>query len=257
MQKHIKIAMSAFIVALTLTHAPKAQAGVIDDIFATVDRQLQNVNNLYNSLKDKFEELSKTADVEIRNIKGALGLPDLEDIAASAEEELKKQGRLDELGALETQLEAEAITSHAQTILGQDGQEVAKQTQEALNDAVATVAALENQANGRQVSQEVLKDIAAQNTQIAAINQTLNSSLQELNRTTAYNNRAIAKQLKQQKNSQISERREKQAMANAELEALAVVRGNLHGSRPCPKGTKEAFITSRNGEPINPIKVCR
>lgn len=257
MKKHIKIAISALILTLILAHAPKAQAGALSDIFATVDQQLENVNNLYTNLKNKFEELGESVDIQIDNIKGALGLPDLEEIAASAEEELAKEGRLDELGALKTHLEAEAITNHAQTILGQNGQQLTKQTQQALADAVSTVAALESQANDRQVSQEVLKDLAAQQTQMAVINNSLNSSMQELNRTTAYNNRAIAKQIRQQKNAQINELRKKQTIVNTELAALSVLQKNLHGSRPCPKGSKTAFITTKDGQPINPIKVCQ
>ena len=253
----LKYTTSLIVMVLLIGCSQPAAANPINDIVQTINKEINKAKQFFDSLVSELDKIENEAGIVINNVKGELGLLDLKQAENSIETELEKKGELNQAETLKTIVEAKAIASHSDSILGTKGQQEARQTQYAVNNSVETVAALEKQASNSTITQDVMKQIAAQNSQMAAINSSVFNSLEGLKQTTAYNNRAVAKQIMQQKTAELKQTQEKQASINNELAAVAIFKTNLYGSRPCKNGQKTAFITKENGVPIAPKKICQ
>jgi hypothetical protein len=252
MLKHLSHKLAIAFLLLASAQAP-AKAGSVGDIFNSINKEINKVNQFFDGLVKEVEGLKNGVGSIVSKARGQLGLPDLKEVETSVEAELTKTGELAQLDATQTYIEAETIKTHADSILGAEGQENAKNVQVAVNDAAQAVAALEIQASKRGITQEVMKDIAAQQTQLAAQNSALNESLLGLKQTTAYNNRAIAKQIQQQQKVEAQKTQERQEINNTELGAISVLKSNLFAKTHCTNGQKTVFV-DKNGNPATVAK---
>lgn len=241
---------------LILGISSPASANPITDFIDSVQSGIDRAVGYYDGFVDQINNVFDNADITVQNVKGELGLPDLEQIERSIEEELAENGGIANSETLKTYVEIEAIQSHANSVLGAEGQNIDKQSIDASTEAVETVAALERQGNGRTVTQEVMKDLLKQQTQLAGLNSATNKSLIELKQSTAYNNRALAKQIKQNEYAKQKQLQDEISGINAELAVIDLLKKNLYASKPCARGEQTVFITQENGKPIPPRKTC-
>lgn len=258
MKKKIIPNILGVIVTFILVAAPApAQANPIADFFRDTNRELQNAVKFYESLIDDLNSIGRDNDIVIQNAKGKLELPDLEKIEDSITNQLDNNGDLNKAGNIITAVKSSAINAHSNSILSTEGQETDAEALETVTDAVATIAAIEAQSQNRDVSQEVLKDLAEQQAHLAVINGSLNKSLVELKQTTAYNNIAVAKSIQQQQNAAQRLHQESQGTMITEIAITELLKANLYGSKRCQPGQQTVFITQEQGQSIPPRKECR
>lgn len=234
-----KVFVLALIVSLGISKP--ASAGPVDDFLSLINQELNSVKEFFNKLKTEIGDLGQELGITITGISGDLGIIDLEATENEIKEQLDNNNDLANLETVKAIVETNTIVAHADSIVGVEGQELAQKKQEEIDNSVKLVQALENQANNREITQEVLKDISAQNSQLAAINSSVFNSLEDLRQTTAYNNRALARQLKQQAAAKNQEKQEKMTLLNGELTAIAMLQDTLTPRQPCETNQTERF----------------
>lgn len=257
MKKIVQTGIGVISTIMLISVAAPARANPIIDFLNDATRGLENAARFYESLVDEIDSIGADNDIVIQNVHGDLELPDLEKIEASIEEQLDNKDSLSKVDSILTYVESEAIKSHSNSILGTEGQKADAQSIQIVDDAVAAVAAIEAQGNGRGVSQEVLKDLLKQQTQMAGINSSLNKELIELKQTTAYNNRAVAKSIEQQQNAALEREQRNRGTMVTEIAVAELLKANLYGSKRCGAGQETVFVTQENGVSIPPRKECR
>lgn len=153
-----------------------------------------NINSFFNSVLGKFSGyfqetkseltaainenwggLKKEATTATNNSTGTMGLPDPVSSADNLKDQLKDKGSWNESNTVEgaiaasSKLERETTRATVESILGQVGQERTKNEIEATQQTIADVQDLASQAQNMDASQNILKAIAAQNSQIVSM----------------------------------------------------------------------------------------
>ena len=229
--------------AMILGHANPANANPIARILDSINNEIHKALSFVNKLDKDLEKYEEATNINIENVAGELGIVDLTKTEENIATQLEAVQDLAQYESLITFIEADTITNHADSILGTEGQDIQAQAQQAADDALQTVAALEQQATGAQTSQEVLKALAGQQAKNAALSRNVLQSIDTLKQTTALNNRASATRIRQEQQKALQEQKARVGIRNHELAALELLNNNLV-SKPCPAG--ENFIVQDN-----------
>ncbi|MGB5711118.1 MAG: hypothetical protein WBM44_09445, partial [Waterburya sp.] len=203
-------------------------ANPISDFLNSITNQVNQIVGIFYDVSDEIKQVGKEADIQIKEVKGDLGLPDLAQVEASIDEELTKKGDLSLSSSVKTRVEVEAIQTNADSVLGVAGQKNAMESMQNVADSVQTISALENQASSSRTSQEVLKAIAAQQSQNAVINSNLSQSLQDIRQSSAFANRANAKLIKQNEIAAQAKTSQELQMVNTEMGMMQILQSNLY-----------------------------
>lgn len=147
----------------------------LSQIFQQFNQQLGSLRDyadkiLTQKLQPLSESLGKDIDAAVSSTAGALGLPDpiksrddVEKIASSPPRPVYSADRA--ANEVDRQITRGAVAS----TLGEEGQQVMKQEAEATQNSVGLVEQQAQAAQGEVVTQNVMKQIALQNAQTAAV----------------------------------------------------------------------------------------
>jgi hypothetical protein len=158
------------------------------------NEQLSSVQKYADSfLKDQMEAISKTFGQEFagvtKDITGALGLPDPSEARKKATEaSLGSENPLYSGEQVANEVDRQSTKASAAAILSQEGQEQQKTAYEQSQQSVASVGQAAEKAQGENVTQNVMKQIATQNAETAKLMGGVQSSLLKQNEQQAQAN---------------------------------------------------------------------
>ncbi len=165
-------------IGLTSAYAleiPILQNTPLAPVFDQWQSQLTSLNKyvssiLTNKLESLTESLGKDISAAINETMGALGLPDstearerVEDIAASA------NNAVNTVEKATNEVDRQITRAASDTTLSREGQQRTKEQVEKTQSSIEQVYTDANAAQSEVVTQNVMKRIAQQNTQVAAI----------------------------------------------------------------------------------------
>jgi hypothetical protein len=158
------------------------------------NEQLSSVQDYANDiLNDKLGSLTKTLGPEfegiVSDVTGALGLPDpyesrknAEQVASGSDNPLYSGDRA------ANEVDHQSARASASAILSKEGQEQQKETYEQTQQSVDSVGEAAQTAQGENVTQNVMKQIATQNAETAKLMGGVQSSLLKQNEQQAQAN---------------------------------------------------------------------
>lgn len=238
----IKLGLITLVVFLFIVGTVEpANANPISDFLNSITNQVNRIVGIFHDVSSEIDQVGKDAKIAIKDVKGDLGLSDLAQVEESIDEELAKKGDLSSAHSAKTRIEVEAIQTNADAVLGVEGQKNAMESMKNIADSVQTIAALENQALSSRTSQEVLKAIAAQQSQSAVINSNLSQSLQDLRQSSAFANRANATLVKQNEIEAQARASKELQLLNTEMGMMEILQSNLFPARPCAPGQTATY----------------
>lgn len=153
-----------------------------------------------NYLKDVVGIFPGDVAGKAKGNKGDLKLPDIDKTEKDITAEFTNNKNLEDLDIAHDLLTIGVTKSHSQGVTGEDGQKNILKAKEDVKKSVQQTESLATTANNAQVTQEVMKNIATQNQQIANVLGKSHSSLEDLRLTSAYNNQINAKRLEKEIN---------------------------------------------------------
>ena len=187
---------------------------------ASINLPTINVPNFNTLWQGTLSELTQTLeDIPGLNELGALGLPDIFEIAKEIE---KKAGHKSWDEVHESQrLYAELI---AKANLSKEGQDEVKQNAETIEQQVVETEAYAQAANQEVITQNVLKQMAFQQTKQAVIMQLTQQELSDLNFKQDVNNMVLSNVSKTLDKGERSQEEERAAQARSQQEILGYMR---------------------------------
>lgn len=166
--------------------------------------------------KSKIEEDMKCDDC-------ALDLPDLTRAESKISKTLESSGELNKLEVTTSRIEAKVVRAHADSILSKEGQQKIVENAEAVEGWVGNSIKYGRDAQGRKVTQEAIKDLNLQISELSMIMGANQQSIEKLNVSTAYNNRVNAELLEKQINQQEKAKDENTEALLTEAKALIIL----------------------------------
>lgn len=152
----------------------------------------------------------------------ALQIPDLNQAEGNIKNILQDTGDLDKLQITRDNIQAGVVRSHADSILGAEGQQAMADTSEGIANSIARSSEYAREAQGRQVTQDVIKDLSLQQAELNYVLGQTQQSIDKLNVSTAYSNRVSAEMLKKAALQQQEAKDKEVARAQAEIEAISL-----------------------------------
>ena len=214
--------VSLGIMSLLSLSSVRAFSVQISDFIEDASSNLPTINfpNFNTLWQDTLSGLTKTSeDIPALNELGALGLPDIFEIAKEIEE---KEGHKswDEVHNFQ-RLYAELI---AKDNLSEEGQNEVKQKAETVQKQVIEIEAYAQAASEEVITQNVLKHFAFQQTKQAVIMQLKQQELSALNRKQDINNMVLSNVSKTLDKGERFQEEERSAQARAQQEILGYMK---------------------------------
>ncbi|RAM50028.1 MAG: hypothetical protein C6Y22_19790 [Hapalosiphonaceae cyanobacterium JJU2] len=165
---------------VTLLSAAPSYAFSVEDFFNEILGELNSYfeetkNELTAAINESWGGLKNEAKTATTNSTGSIGMPDPVNSADKLKDQLKGKGNWNESNTVEgavsaaNELERETTRATVKSVLGEQGQERTKKEIEATEETVAQAQDLATEAQGMDASQNILKVIAAQNSQIVSM----------------------------------------------------------------------------------------
>ncbi|MBF2007781.1 MAG: hypothetical protein IGS49_20580 [Chlorogloeopsis fritschii C42_A2020_084] len=165
---------------ITLMGTAPSYAFTIEDFFNEILGELNSYfeetkNELTAAINESWGGLKNEAKTATINSTGSMGMPDPVNSADKLKEQLKQKGFWNESNTVEgavsaaNELERETTRATVESVLGEQGQERTKKEIEATQQTVAEAKELAESAQTMDASQNILKVIAAQNSQIVSM----------------------------------------------------------------------------------------
>ncbi|MGB5635262.1 MAG: hypothetical protein WBM86_21120, partial [Waterburya sp.] len=141
------------------------------------------------------EETAQQIEEDLECPDCALQIPDLNQAEANIGQTLEKTGQLEKLEKTKNLIQAGVVRSHADSILGAEGQQKIVDTSKDIGESIARSSQYAQNAQSRKVTQDVIKDLTLQMSEINYVMGQNQQSIDKLNVSTAYNNRVNAELL--------------------------------------------------------------
>ncbi|MFQ4143311.1 hypothetical protein [Chlorogloeopsis sp. ULAP02] len=165
---------------ITLIGSAPSYAFSIEDFFNEILGELNSYfeetkNEITAAINESWGGLKNEAKTATTNSTGSMGMPDPVNSANKLKEQLKQKGFWNESNTVEgavsaaNELERETTRATVESVLGEQGQERTKKEIEATQQTVAEAKELAESAQTMDASQNILKVIAAQNSQIVSM----------------------------------------------------------------------------------------
>lgn len=187
-----KLLISMVVISLTTMSAHPANAiSLPRPIRGVADRVINRASEYLNHALDKY--LGKELDKVLDGAMGALGLPDPIKAGEKIEEQVSQGAKKEPMavngkvqGNLARQeFEGQYGRAVAGSVLGDKGQQQQAEVSQQTSQSVAAVEKAAQAAQGSNVTQDVMKQISAQNQQLAKIQQAIQGETQETTRQVA------------------------------------------------------------------------
>ena len=229
-KKIIKVTLTSaiFIGSLGIFTTSPANASIIDpfdftnsnawNFISIVAQKLGIRQSIINDIRAGFNELDNllgfdTATI-ILNETGELGQIDIEAVERAIETaDINSTNQGVQKSILKTLVTAKVAEGYSNSVFSKDSQIKNAEEQQKMGQAVEEVSILESQANNEIITQNVMKKIAAQNAQLAAISGSIYSSTEELKTGLAINSRLSSKAIE----NQLKEQSEKASLTQKEI----------------------------------------
>ncbi len=174
----VPIALASLLCATPVQAAEESSLGILD----TINQQITNVTDFFNEqfqgFTDGFSDLLENAQADIQaaieGSIGQMGIPDLESIKSEIEQSVGAEVNPSDLNNEVTRRTTDAIASGT---FSEAGQAETLQKLQQTQASVQQVSQANQTAQSAVASQDVLKQIAAQNAQQAEILGTLSADM--------------------------------------------------------------------------------
>lgn len=159
----------------------------LSGLMGWLNEATQKVEEYANSIKDKLaplgEEFEKIAD----NAIGQLGLPDPMKVREEADK-VVSDSPIHATGGVANEIDRQSARASASSILSEEGQELQVQAYEGTQQSIETVDQQSKTADQQVVTQNVMKQIAAQNAETSKVLGGMRSDLLKMNEQQAQGN---------------------------------------------------------------------
>ena len=170
------VIIGSIIGLVTLLSTAPSYAFSIDDFFKVLGKfnnYFEETKNELTAAANEWGGMKSEAKTAIKT--GSMDMPDPVNSAEKLKEQLKSKGNWNESNTVEgavsaaNELERETTRATVESVLGEVGQERTKNEIEATEQTVAEAKELAESAQTMDASQNILKVIAAQNSQIVSM----------------------------------------------------------------------------------------
>ncbi len=234
---NLKQLILALVVASSLTVAKPAAAfdlkglftGVTDGIGLDLGQVLEQLGIsqkyidvfLEDMLGIHSEETAQQIEADVNCTECALQIPDLNQAEANIAQTLEATEELEKLEQTKNLVQVGVVRSHADSILGAEGQQNIADTSKNIGESIARSSQYALNAQGRKVTQDVIKDLTLQISELNYVMGQNQQSMDKLNVSTAYNNRVNAELLEKAAAEQQRIKQEKTNNLVAEITVIS------------------------------------
>ena len=167
------------------------------------------------------EETAQQIEADVECAECALQIPDLNQAEANIAQTLEATEELEKLELTKDLVQIGVIRSHADSILGAEGQQKIADTSKDIGNSIARSSQHAQNAQERKVTQDVIKDLTLQMNELNYVMGQNQQSIDKLNVSTAYNNRVNAELLEKAAAEQQRIKQEKTNNLVAEITVIS------------------------------------